>query len=622
MSKGAEMALAETAADRLGCAIRRLRAVEEGRWTAVQRAATEFPGLPDLHLLEADAPRLATEVVAARRESVADKIRRVKPGSGTKLRALREGDGGVAAEPGEIAEELARHWRGFFTAREVGHERLAARLQESVVQGAAALPTRPASWRVRRQDVEAALEQARPTAPGQDCISAVFWKRLGKLVVDVLHETGAETAGHAFNLGLLRCIPKEAAEIDPVIGQVFTADGMRPLSLVDVAYRIMAGACKSRWEDPLGPWVSSNQRGFFPGRSTPANAVELEHRAMLAALQKPRGMLLLIDFKVAFPSVSRRYPWRCLEDCGMPTEALWVLGALCDNGRCAMSVGGRRCPGSNMSSGIRRGCPLPPLVFATAMDFLLRVLAPRLGPDVAIRAFADDVGIVLTDAEKQLPVLEQSLREFGNLSGMSINLPKTVGIPLWGDSLESAAVAVAGACPAWGRLPLKRAAIYLGCAVGPGKEDLSLETLELCGAEVPRKGPGNWATQDDLWGPREHYGMPRSFGSVAAMARACQMRALCLESSTRGGLQIDGKGLQLQAEWLLSRWLGVYDLQLQENTLVLGALGAYVVYRASNVARAHSGMPAEVASRALQQALREAAAGHRGAERTLAELWA
>ncbi|CAK0811150.1 unnamed protein product [Prorocentrum cordatum] len=506
-----------------------------------------------------------------------------------------------------------------------------------------------------------------------------------------------------------------------------------------------------------------------------------------------------------------------------------------------MSVGGRHYPGFNMSSGIRQFCPLSPLVFATAMDLLLRVLAQRLGPDVAIRAFADDVGIVLTGVEKQLPVLEQALREFGDLSGMSVNLPKTVGIPLREDSLESAAVAVAGACPAWGQLPLKRAAIYLGCAVGPSKEDLlwssavrkfrervggwpwntmglhfataaynthalpvlsfiaqvanpSEEALDAEAWALRRAapGPGNWATQEDLWGLKEHYGMPRSFGSVAAMARACQMRVLCLENSAHGGLQIDGMGLQLQdalgqtdfpqrrglwdkwfvaaipsalirnehalrqrgitrdsiaaealgggksfqaaareligrsyrspahfqirhkldrwllpgtprnaatrfeqrmgllrglvpprvvaavfsaawnrwcterrfqrranatklcrfgcggaaedsiehydrcctvrhfhrtslrleAEWLLPHWLGARDFQLQENTLVLGALGAYAVYRASNVARAHSGMPAEAALRVLQQALREAAAGHRSAERTLAELWA
>ena len=103
------------------------------------------------------------------------------------------------------------------------------------------------------------------------------------------------------------------------------------------------------------------------------------------------------------------------------------------------------------------------------MDLLLRVLARRLGPEVTVRAFADDVGIVLTYAVRQLPVLELALREFGQLSGMEVNLPKTVGIPLWEGTLESAAETVAAACPPWSDLPLRREAVYLGCAVGPGR---------------------------------------------------------------------------------------------------------------------------------------------------------
>ena len=87
--------------------------------------------------------------------------------------------------------------------------------------------------------------------------------------------------------------------------------------------------------------------------------------------------------------------------------------------------------GFAVGPGIRQGCPLSPVLFAAVVDLLLRMLRARLGPDVCIRAFADDVGIVLTDVRSQLPLLARALREFGSISGMHINLPKTVGIPLW-----------------------------------------------------------------------------------------------------------------------------------------------------------------------------------------------
>ena len=84
---------------------------------------------------------------------------------------------------------------------------------------------------------------------------------------------------------------------------------------------------------------------------------------------------------------------------------------------------------------------------------------------------------------------------------------------------------------------------FIAQVASPSEEALDAEAWALRRAAP---GPGNWATQEDLWGLKEHYGMPRSFGSVAAMARACQMRVLCSENSAHGGLQIDGKCLQLQ----------------------------------------------------------------------------
>ena len=96
------------------------------------------------------------------------------------------------------------------------------------------------------------------------------------------------------------------------------------------------------------------------------------------------------------------------------------------------------------------------------MDILLRVLALRLGSSVTIRAFADDVGIVLTDAPSQMPVLAAALEEFGLISGMEINIPKCVGIPLWEEELDTARAELDTVVPSWQGMPLRRSAVYLG----------------------------------------------------------------------------------------------------------------------------------------------------------------
>ena len=70
---------------------------------------------------------------------------------------------------------------------------------------------------------------------------------------------------------------------------------------------------------------------------------------------------------------------------------------------------------------------------------------------------------------KQLDALVSILCAFGAISGMKVNIGKTVGIPLWPGPLADAHRFIAGAAPRWAALPLCSNAVYLGCMIGPAK---------------------------------------------------------------------------------------------------------------------------------------------------------
>ena len=177
-----------------------------------------------------------------------------------------------------------------------------------------------------------------------------------------------------------------------------------------------------------------------------------------------------------------------------------------------------------------------------------------------VKAFADDVGLVIRNVEHSLPVLVRTLKVFSEISGMHINLPKTVGIPLWTEEVGDVKARVAEVAPAWAGLPLADHATYLGCEVGPGKvgkersraakrfkqkiagwdwaslglhftatvyntyllssilfpaqiarvskEVLELETWALRKAAP---GPGNWCSNEDLWGSKAASGYAAIF---------------------------------------------------------------------------------------------------------------
>ena len=86
--------------------------------------------------------------------------------------------------------------------------------------------------------------------------------------------------------------------------------------------------------------------------------------------------------------------------------------------------------GFSLESGVRQGCPLSPVLFVLAIDILLRRLQ-RMFPAGLPRAFADDNAMVVENFQKDGPGILGVYREFAAFSGLNLNVPKTVVVPLW-----------------------------------------------------------------------------------------------------------------------------------------------------------------------------------------------
>ena len=70
------------------------------------------------------------------------------------------------------------------------------------------------------------------------------------------------------------------------------------------------------------------------------------------------------------------------------------MAVLYDNNYCALSVCGTLGSGFGVTAGVRQGCPLSPFLFSVISDVLFRRVR-RLSPAVRIRAYADDIAMVL-----------------------------------------------------------------------------------------------------------------------------------------------------------------------------------------------------------------------------------
>ncbi len=108
----------------------------------------------------------------------------------------------------------------------------------------------------------------------------------------------------------------------------------------------------------MGGWVSKDQRGFLPGRSMMANVLDLETHGMCMAATRQRSMMILVDYKAAFPSLSHSFMMKCLSGMGVPQSAIRVLAPLHLVVGCTISAGGVLWTAYSMSSVFRPCCPI------------------------------------------------------------------------------------------------------------------------------------------------------------------------------------------------------------------------------------------------------------------------
>ncbi|CAK0871611.1 unnamed protein product [Prorocentrum cordatum] len=399
----------------------------------------------DLTALQADTTNEDQQYKARRKENILVKLRRLQPGTYSGRNAMADEGGKVTADPAEMTGVLRKHWSKVFSKKAIDQSLLSRWLEDSFMRderGRVASGLRDASsasWQVRRRGAQRAVKLSGNGAAGPDGILYKAWRKAGDLGVEILFEAmggpvkpdaaarlraayGAEV--HDFNLSLLSCLPKKRSGVDEDVGDNYLASATRPLTIGNTDNRLLANAARLR----------------------------------------PSGALVFFDFKAAFPSEDHDYLLAVLEHIGVPGHSLNLIRALYDGTRCRLICKGGDFEGFDIHAGIRQGFPLSPVLFAVAVDVLLRRLMKEL-PDATFRAFAGDIGAAVQDSPKSADVLECIFFEFASTSGLGLNLPKTMVIPLWeATSGAQAEESISGLSDWWGRVAVQdNVEHYLRC---------------------------------------------------------------------------------------------------------------------------------------------------------------
>ncbi len=229
--------------------------------------------------------------------------------------------------------------------------------------------------------------------------------------------------------GMIGCLPK------PNKPKCYMKN-WRPITLLNVDYKILSSAIASRLKPHLDTIVSHTQKGYIKGRYI-GEATRLIYDVIEETENNNIPALLLsLDFEKAFDSVEWSFLLKVLQFYGLGDEFCeWVKIFYTDIKSCIL-YNGHSSAYFSILRGVRQGDPLAAYLFILVLETLSAAL--KYHPDIhgvtlnntehLLSQYADDSTVILDGEEISLKTTLYILGQFAECSGLKANIEKTEAI--------------------------------------------------------------------------------------------------------------------------------------------------------------------------------------------------
>ena len=266
-------------------------------------------------------------------------------------------------------------------------------------------------------------------SPGNDGFTVefyiTFWPQLGEMLVETLNETyEKKELSNSQKQGVITLLEKEGKN-------ALYVKNYRPISLLNVDYKILSKVLASRIKKILGEIISNDQVGYIKERNI-GEAVRIIDDLFFHSQNNSLGFLIAVDFEKAFDSVDHDFLFEVLTLFGFGNMFCnWVKILYTDVSSCVMN-GGNSTGYFGIKRGVRQGDPLSPYLFLLAIE----ILANTIRNDSTIKGFqvgeyeikqvlyADDFTLFMKD-RNSIDKVQYVFEEFEKLSGLKVNKEKT-----------------------------------------------------------------------------------------------------------------------------------------------------------------------------------------------------
>ena len=278
------------------------------------------------------------------------------------------------------------------------------------------------------------------SAPGCDGLPIEFYKTFYNEIKHILYQNYIYTFEQnvlpfSQQQGILSLLHK-GKELDRT-----ALENWRPLSLTNSDYKILAKILALRIQKVLDKIIHEDQCGFMKGRD-----ISDILRGIDDLIESGKGLdnehiLLAVDFRKAFDTVSNEYILQCVDLFGLGTYMKSWISIIINNRTFSVKNGGYISCEIPMERGVRQGCPLSPLLFIIALEvFALNIRQTESIRGIAIKLnnfcihqkiklYADDTTFLLNDLIDFREILSK-IKEFSEVSGLYINVTKTVAMKI------------------------------------------------------------------------------------------------------------------------------------------------------------------------------------------------
>lgn len=180
----------------------------------------------------------------------------------------------------------------------------------------------------------------------------------------------------------------------------------RPISLCNVAYKIIAKLLANRLQLVIHKILSHSQSAFVPGRRIQDNIILVNE--IMPTLKKKRGrgglMALKIDIEKAYDKVDWGFLLEIMRCCGFFPFWFQMISQYISTSSFSILLNGSPFCFFKPHRGLRQGDPLSPFLFILVMEGLTRLIAKakndnrmhgikiaRQAPPITHLLFADDL---------------------------------------------------------------------------------------------------------------------------------------------------------------------------------------------------------------------------------------